>query len=209
MIYIPIGISCKNAIDLKEQNLRKASYPFDWIVTTPKSLVYWIKNDFKGFFNIDGTNNNLVFYRRDLEREAININHEKLASNQISNWVIRDFKSNFLSVHDLIKLEDFPKVQETYKRRIDRFNKVLSSNEPVTFKWTNHIYNVLWKHEIIEGNERKVYYSKQDLLSSGFEDLIKKKYPNLEFKIDIDDSFRDIRNPFIKNAWGQEDITNK
>ena len=49
MIIIPIGSDCGVAELLKKYNLRNASYPFDWIFSTPVMIQHCINDDFKTF----------------------------------------------------------------------------------------------------------------------------------------------------------------
>lgn len=72
---IPIGDNCLPAFILKELNLRKASYPFDWVYSKQEFFPIAadiIINKYKNFFNlcdlkcmyIDNKHNNLVYINK-------------------------------------------------------------------------------------------------------------------------------------------------
>ena len=49
--YIGLGQNCNASWYLKETGLKKASYPFDWIFTTPEIICHMIEDDFKTLLN--------------------------------------------------------------------------------------------------------------------------------------------------------------
>lgn len=48
--YVSLGNKCPTAMMLQNLNLRKHSYPFDWIPTLPHHILTYIKNKFIDFF---------------------------------------------------------------------------------------------------------------------------------------------------------------
>ena len=53
-IFISIGNKCSTAIVLKNLNLRETSLPFDYIPTSPDSILKYIKSGFKNFIPAKG-----------------------------------------------------------------------------------------------------------------------------------------------------------
>ena len=50
---IPLGSQCFSAYFLKTNNLKKLSYPFDWIFSSPKVIVNILEDNFNNFLNKD------------------------------------------------------------------------------------------------------------------------------------------------------------
>ena len=100
---ISLGGNCNIALNLKELGFRKASYPFDWLVSYDvEKVVFLIENDFKGFLNYQNlqqySNNRCCYY--DVENDL---------------HFYHDF-DQYLSLR-----VQLPKVREKYRRRIRRF----------------------------------------------------------------------------------------
>ena len=51
MEFVSIGPSCQTAGALEKLNLKKCSYPFDWILTNIKIVNNFIKNNFIDFID--------------------------------------------------------------------------------------------------------------------------------------------------------------
>jgi len=51
--YIGLGQNCNASWYLKESELKKASYPFDWIFTTPEIICHMLEDDFSIFLKRD------------------------------------------------------------------------------------------------------------------------------------------------------------
>jgi hypothetical protein len=120
---IPLGSQCFSAFFLKKNNLKKVSYPFDWIFSSPKVITDILDNKFQKFLNkdyypikdMDSKTNRHLIYLPDL----MLFNHRN---------PMRD--------------EDYL----YYKRCIERFYTVLDKNETKLFLLTslkNEIKNEL------------------------------------------------------------------
>ena len=63
--YISLGFQCTSSSILKQLNLRKYSYPFDWIISNPKNILLLLKLLFR-YDNIENfvKNHFLVFDKK-------------------------------------------------------------------------------------------------------------------------------------------------
>jgi hypothetical protein len=120
---IPLGSQCFSAFFLKNNNLKKVSYPFDWIFSSPKVIIDILDNKFQKFLNkdyylikdLDSKTNKHLIYLPDL----MLFNHR-----------------------NPMKDEDYL----YYKRCVDRFYNVLDKDEKKLFILTslnNEIKNEL------------------------------------------------------------------
>jgi hypothetical protein len=120
---IPLGSQCFSAFFLKTNNLKKTSYPFDWIFSSPKVIVNILEDNFKKFLDknyymikdVHSKHNKHLIYLPDL----MMFNHR-----------------NPLNDEDHLY----------YKRCIDRFYNVLERKEKKLFLLTslkNEIENEL------------------------------------------------------------------
>ena len=179
MIYIPIGMSCGTAIDLKKQGKRTSSYPFDWVFTTPRELVRLLDTRFEGFFVDDlefSENPNPSLFAKAVDKQNRGV---------ISKWVVRNRKTNFISVHDLARMDELGRVRKLYARRIERLYRVLAGSKPVTFVWSNKTLGTLKRFDVVEDGVRKYSFPSSDFWNSGFKEWIETNYPDLEFYIEI------------------------
>lgn len=111
--FISLGYFCDVAEAIQRIGLRKQSYPFDWIISNDlNSLLLLIKNCFKDFLNYD-----------------------VLLQSKTKKSIYKNAKYNVIFYHDFdeyLSLEkQLPKIQEKYKRRIDRFYN--SIRQPTLF----------------------------------------------------------------------------
>ena len=111
---IPLGCQCFSAFFLKTNNLKKTSYPFDWIFSSPKVIINILEDNFKKFLDknyymirdINSTHNKHLIYLPDL----MLFNHRN-------------------PLNDIDHLY--------YKRCIDRFYNVLKKKEKKLFLLTS------------------------------------------------------------------------
>jgi hypothetical protein len=101
---IPIGEDCSVALLLKELEIRKASYPFDWITCSFSSAINLINNNFEDFINP-------MYLVRD-KRET----HQHVFHNILYNI---GFFHDFNQMDELE--EQCTAVKQKYDRRIERF----------------------------------------------------------------------------------------
>lgn len=110
--YISLGYFCSIAIELEKMGLRNESSPFDWVISDFQGVVLAVEEEFSDFLNYD-----ILFQ-----------NKKNLA-------VYKNVKYNISFFHDFDKYssleKQLSKIQEKYKRRINRFYK--SITEPTLF----------------------------------------------------------------------------
>ena len=166
MIIISLGGigGCDLATALR--NLNQLTHPYDWLITT-QSFIISSFNNFDLFFNF---NTSYVYDR------------EKLVTKNKKAIMLHDFK-NFVLERE--------KVVEKYKRRFNRLNTNLNSNEDILFV---RIYDNL-EEELIP----KSYYDnilireKEDLKKwEEFISLLQNKYSHKNIKLLIITNYKDI-----------------
>jgi hypothetical protein len=135
--YIPIGFDCTVSANLKNLNLRNASYPFDWNIIKYDGIYDLINDNFLDLFNkkylVYG--NKSYFHKYD--------NDENNYKNLIP---VFNTKYNILFVHDFIENMDDNMIFEKYNRRIERLINNFSNNniilvyENASNEYMNNIY---------------------------------------------------------------------
>lgn len=153
MIFVPIGVDCGIATELRDNKLRMAAYPFDWVVTY-NGVSDIIKQKFSSYLPVDAN-----FY------DEYDFESRKMRCSRIS--------------HTLFMHNIFPDDIEKLNRRIQRFLWLLqNTTEEIIFIRKGHavhhhteakLYNVTLKCDIADAEQLYVYLSQ--------------KYPMLKFKI--------------------------
>ena len=99
---ISLGFFCSCASELERIGLRKASYPFDWLISPLPSVISLMNNQFEGFLDYD-------LLEQNISKPA---------------WY-RNKKYNIQFFHDFNKYHSLSsqikKMQKKYERRIVRF----------------------------------------------------------------------------------------
>lgn len=164
VVYVSLGSGCTISQSLREIGLRKQSLPFDWLWNLDSGLDVVntiIKDNFVQFKD----RKNLVLgshYRWD------------------KKVIINSVYPNIAHVHsDPLHIdEDYG----TLLKRINRFKKVLESNGNVQFIY----YRLTTEFNLniqLEEYDVKVCLNKIIKESYEFIDIIKSKYPSLQFKL--------------------------
>ena len=138
-ILIPIGRKCDIAHNLRNYNLRKQAFPFDWTIVSISTALALIKNRFKGFLEEE----NLVFLK-PIAGRALNKNNELVVNKNINEIpVLRTpvvcKKFNMLFTHDFSEkgILDLPIVKEKYDKRISRLLKIIDEKRDIVFLYDN------------------------------------------------------------------------
>lgn len=108
---ISLGENCNSAWYIKASGLKKASYPFDWIYSSPKIVAHCIQDNFNMFLD-----KKFIFKTRSGNSAGHSFYHSSLYNHR-----------NPLKTNDDYKY---------YKRCIDRFEKVIKSDTEIIFVMT-------------------------------------------------------------------------
>ena len=135
IIYVPLGLDCSVAYQLKNLGLRYCSFPFDWIYL-PKilDLINIIKTDFNNFLNLDMYNivklNMTNFKLYDPTNQTISTDSTYLFANY--KLVHKQYKLTL--PHEINNLKtDLDDFINRYQRRIIRFNQLKKSDKNIVF----------------------------------------------------------------------------
>ncbi len=107
---ISLGQNCNTGWYLKELNLKKESYPFDWIFTSADIVEYCIKDDFVLF----------------LDKQYIETINDKSAGHKVYHKNLFNHKNPLNSIADY----------QYYERCVSRFKKMMLSNNEIIFVCT-------------------------------------------------------------------------
>ena len=137
-LFVPFGEQCITSWNLRQNNLQTESLPFDWLAHVKLNLALdFLLNNFEGFL----IRNQLAFVKRE--------KHE--AHFKMPNGIV--FKHDFRSE----KLEDFPKVERKYQRRIKRLYQKINHARSLLF--VHFDYDKPQKEILVEACKRlRSYY---------------------------------------------------
>ena len=135
--YISIGGWCGTAFGLNGCQLRNCSLPFDWVRSKFEGIIDCIENDFANYFP-----NPII--------------HEKIGE-------YNAYRGKFISFYHN-NLEEITEI-EKLKRRITRFNKLLTETQEIVFVRTTTTLN----------------YEDEIKLTKKFHDVMKRKYSNTNY----------------------------
>ena len=145
MTYCSLGSLCHSAQLLKINELKKASYPFDWIFSSLPMVEHCIKDDFKTFLDktqyIDYTTNSKL-----KETQCEHRFYGKMLGNQEHNII-------FNHHNPLSNESDYA----YFERCVNRFRDLVKSNEYKGF--------VLFDTNDDFENNTKKYYNFSDFLN--------------------------------------------
>jgi len=120
MIYIPLGTTCSIAYNLKKYNLRKATYPFDWIrINNLNNVSKLLNNNFDNFLNFDKFK-----FKKISNKFMVNNNMESYIYSNDYCTFFHEFNSHKIDNQDFIN---------KYKRRINRLYELLRLHNQITF----------------------------------------------------------------------------
>lgn len=164
---------------LRDLNIRTEAYPFDWIISPFAAIYAALDNDFKNFLTEiqirPGGQGIVDYYGFHFTHDLPTISHPNI------DVLTNDFVGN--DELCFAWKEALPLVREKYRRRIERFRCVCLGQRKVFF-----IRSQDTKENVI-------------LLK----DLIKNKYPKLDFLVIAIAGFENYKEPWniecIKNAY--------
>lgn len=126
MEYISIGSSCSVAFQKQIRNIKKESYPFDWICTENISFITSALNDnfsqFNDVIRLRESDNFVVFSGDDFPDKKME-NKSIIMRNSYGMTFHHDYTIN----------TNIDEVNDKYKRRISRFIELLKSDRHICF----------------------------------------------------------------------------
>jgi|GEM_PF-1115852 len=162
-LFISLGSHCEPAHALRLGGLRKAAFPFDWIISFDgEALIEILQEDFRHFLEDEyflsfGPAGHLLhsYYHLEFLHEG-------------------DFNVNFL--------EQLQELKSKYQRRIDRFRKLNNYSGEIVFIRSSYEFSVTDPHRCYKF-EDNVEIS--DAYAFKLHEALKKYFPNLKYKLII------------------------
>lgn len=128
MEFIPLGSSCSVAYQLQQLNVRQCAYPFDWLrVELLDNITNVLKNNFDEFVTScqeTSVSNNFPISTDDQFPNS---------NDKTQNSIIMKNKYEMKFYHDFNDKTSLKEVDEKYKRRIERFYKIIKETNKVCF----------------------------------------------------------------------------
>ena len=157
-IIIPLGTNCSVAMILNHYQIRRAAYPFDWIITNHETTCKILLENFDQFLNPD----HLVI---DARGAPVVDTYYGIKFVHDFPYLVNDGKTQQIAPDFLSCWEE---VHLKYQRRIERFRKTIenaiSQEQQIIFIREGHI------------NQREAVE---------IQTILKKLYPNLDFLLVI------------------------
>lgn len=130
-MFIPFGENCGPATALRSLKLRDFALPFDWVRSTPESLVRAVDDDFKSFHD-DLRLSECKMYVTD--SYGFQFPHDYPTQSNIPNACDDEKTIEHILAEDW--MESIPAAKEKYARRIERFQSLMNSDEQLTILTT-------------------------------------------------------------------------
>jgi hypothetical protein len=169
--FISIGHRCLSATAIKRLGLKKESYPFDWNVSKLPVVQHCIETNFSHFMNLSHYKTvETVVLSTDKEVEyakgsyPVNMYYEKKFGN-LEEKERYKLQLAFQSKNILNKKEN-----EYYVRCIQRWNDVLSSNDPKI---------LVYSHPVCFETEFTSSFTEWLHMFESFRQFIQARYPNV------------------------------
>ena len=153
-----LGNLCHSSQFLKENNLKKCSYPFDWVFSTCGSIIHCIQNDFNIFLD---------------KSYYVGGGHKKCIHSYYKDWGI-----SYISFPHHNPLDD-QNDYNYYVRCVNRFRDLLQQEEHKLFIMINinlDNYHEDLKTKVIDFNNKFSEYTKNYTLLSIFHIKDKNKH---------------------------------
>lgn len=107
--YISLGPDCNSSIAVRNLQLRKNAYPFDWVVAPANAIISILENDFSGYHtNVHMNWNGWVKNQYEIE---------------FPNDFTKECGDDWVNQH--------PAMIEKYDRRIQRFRDLMNAENPL------------------------------------------------------------------------------
>ncbi len=115
---VSLGYSCQVAFQLEHNGVRTLAHPFDWFHTPIESLLKFIANEGKNFFDLDK-----IYVMGAYPGDPARLQ-------------VYDTVYGIISYHDFLSfphLSNYAEIKAKYDKRIKRFFNLLQSNQRVLF----------------------------------------------------------------------------
>lgn len=122
--YIPVGMNCSVTINLVAKNIRTNAYPFDWQVTSMKSLYTICLNDFEDLLED-------MWIGDKIKRLYIadNIQDPKISDDYIYPVICKKYNILFPHYFNDIDTKSINLVKEKIQKRIKSFRTTLKNKK--------------------------------------------------------------------------------
>lgn len=150
-IIIPIGSHCETSDYLRNHNMRKIAYPFDWNCASLEMIYDVLSNDFENFLND-------IFIGTQIDRLYFGDDDTHISTKEKIFPVICK-KYNILFPHDFNKIDAnyINKVKNKYKRRIERFKNIINSDKIIYLVYCNEKFNLNpWQESVYNEYNKKI-----------------------------------------------------
>jgi len=144
-LCISLGWNCQVAANLRDNNLRSYSFPFDWNQTSYEGLCALIRNHFQ-----DLLNPTYLIYKAPNAAGVFNTKYNVALSHAFPTYIRDDGIRTVIEQY----LDFLPGVTATYQRRIERFYDACKMADHVYFirlgseRWRYDTY--IGKHNVTE-----------------------------------------------------------
>lgn len=175
---ISLGSQCNPGLSLRKLNLKKETYPFDWLRSNSKIIYDVLVNGYDKYLDFDGESSDDYFVK-DIDC----ITYKKFPTSHINKY------GQYFTHYKFIKINE---IYLKFKKYFDRFFELLSSNKNVLFI---HCHEEYIYHKKSRDNSELFY----DYLCK-INDFLEQNYPDLKFEIiniDINNTYKNYKN--IKN----------
>jgi hypothetical protein len=161
---IPLGSQCFTSFYLKKNDLKKTSYPFDWIFSSPKIIIDVLNDNFSIFLNkdyyviknIESTKNKHSLYLPDLYM----FNHKNPYKDEDYLYYIRSV-NRFYNI--LKKKEKKLFILTSLKNEINNeLENICLLNHKLNSLTTNYIFIIIF--QICTGEQTKDIYEYENMI---------------------------------------------
>lgn len=139
-VIISLGSWCGPSLNLRRHNLRRFSFPFDWVLSySLPDVIRLLRNRFNGYMEINNMRRNDG--HSNFADDGVTVGPHG-GTEQVKAHLIEDTFYNISSVHDfkIVPNQDwtvqYPYYKEKLTYRINKFINVLASSQSVLFvRW--------------------------------------------------------------------------
>lgn len=147
-IVFSVGYRCTSSSLIKEMNMKFESYPFDWIVSKPETVIHCIDNDFQEYLNKDHYVNiersqtfnrfNNIKYHVCYEPICYNTYYENKQENLSGNEIGTYERMLSLTHHNMHNEKDY----HYFQRCVTRFRRMLASTKQKFYLYTHPLISI-------------------------------------------------------------------